>query len=377
MYLPFYTINSFASSGYFDIIVREKNVSLDGISQAGREYLAVYENLFLGVTVVEDEGPLQGFLQMGLTYENSRAEGQTSLIFNLEKLNFFVDLDEDLCQTWVAQIMGSNFVLINLDQLICAISPIGTWEWVVMHPEFARHSGISNFNFIPFYQNSLASGADLVWGIEETVVCALKYNGIIYWDYYITLDFRILFNFHISDTTAYLEYTVDVENCSISEWYQIIHGFTTLNLAMEWATDISVTRGLQSSPPYATMGDSFSEYTTAINVNGCQFSEGGGIIGQIHLADTYYENSSVVKPLYTSAIILRQYSGSQTVQDMTHFHYSQTITDYTGENVMLSSQMEIYFASNTLNIIFIILFNGVLSIIFLRKKSRFGRDDPT
>ncbi|MHA1359988.1 MAG: hypothetical protein ACTSRC_17865 [Candidatus Helarchaeota archaeon] len=368
VYMSICAVNSFASTGYFDIIIRDKNVMLDWNSQMGKTYLIIYENLVLGVTVVEDEGPLQGYFQIDINYENSGGGKQTALTFKLEHLNFFIDMDDDLCQTWSAQFIGSNLILTEIDEIISAIAPISTWDWILAHPEYLRHSGIEDFKFIPFFENFTESGSELVWGIEETVKYALKYEDIVYWDYYITLKFRILFHFQLRGSTAYLEYEAQVENCSISEWFEYYHGFSSLNLAFEWTAELSVTRGMQTSPTSVTMDDNEEfEYETALYINNCEFLGNGEMVGQINLGTTFLEDDNAIQQLYTSAIYIRQYENNQGNLDTSYLRYSQTIPDYEGEKISVSSQMELYFATNTVNIIFILLFNVIFSIILMRK----------
>ncbi|MFX1293617.1 MAG: hypothetical protein ACFFD2_01975 [Promethearchaeota archaeon] len=364
---PFFSSYSYTIADYYDIIYREKKVKLDWNEQIGMEYILMYENLFLDVTVVENEGPLQGYLQTEITYDNSKTDGQTSFNFNLERINFFIDLNGDQCQSWTAYLLNSTYILVDIDNLICSFAPISSISWIKNNTEYDRHYGVKNFNFIWFYETLTEYGSILNWGIEETLVFALKYDKIIFWDYNITLNFRLLFHFTNDNGIAYLQHEVYIENCSINKWIELFYNFTSINLALEWNSDVSVTNGLVSSPAVWSLNDQIIECSTAYNITNSKILENGKSIGQLNLGTTYVENDAAIYPLLTSAIPLQLFTRDQAEADSTQLRYSQTIPNYLTSDISFSSQFEFYCASTTLNIIFIILFNIILSIIFIKK----------
>jgi len=97
------------------------------------------------------------------------------------------------------------------------------------------------------------------------------------------------------------------------------------------------------------------------------------VTGKLNLGTTYIKNKDTVLPLFTSAISLQDHNNAN--DKSTQLRYSQTIFDYTAENISLSSQFEFYYDSNTLNIIFIIFFNLIFSIIILKKRLQLKRKD--
>ena len=339
----------------------------------GQEYLISYENLFLDFIFVKDEGPLQGYFQIKIIYNNLNTDGQTSLILTLERLNFFLDLNGDQCQTWIAEYIDNIFYLLDIDDLICSFNPISNIDWVKKHPEFDRYYGVNNFRFIPFSEFRTESDTILSWGIKESLIFALKYDEIVYWDCNITLDFCLLFHLTVKNNIAYLEYEIYIENCSINEWIQIIYGFLSINLGLEWNTEVSVIKGLTCSSAFWSLDDLYFDCTTAINITIGKIVEDNIVTGKLNLGTTYIKNKDTVLPLFTSAISLQDHNNAN--DKSTQLRYSQTIFDYTAENISLSSQFEFYYDSNTLNIIFIIFFNLIFSIIILKKRLQLKRKD--
>lgn len=373
---PFLTTISHASSDYFDIISQDTIVSLDQGEQQGQEHMVTYENLFLSVVTVQAPGPLQGFLRIGMNYFNSGTNGRTLFEFNLEHLNFFFDLTGDGCQTWLAERIGSGYFLQVADVLIYSMSPFGNADWLKVHPELMRNSGITNYEFISFYSTLMGQSPVLNWGIKETLVFALQFGNQIYWNVNITLDFSLNFHFIVTDNVAYLSYESKLENCSIHNSIQQIYDFARINLALEWKTDSSVFKGLTHSPINWNLDNIGNEGVTAANISAGEMIDEGLVIGKIYFGTQCIKNNISLYPIINSAISLRSArSGNDflSINSSTQLYYSQTISNYSSSDAILYSQCEFYFASSTLNIIFIVLFNVILSVIIVMKGFRSQR----
>ncbi|MHA1650234.1 MAG: hypothetical protein ACTSYB_08570 [Candidatus Helarchaeota archaeon] len=371
--MPFFSLTSYANTEYYDIISREKQVRLEWGEQMGLEHLIVYENLFLDIIVVGTEGPLQGYLQISITYENSENNRQTTLSFNLEQLNFFKDLNGDQCQTWIAWLEESGYTLENIDDLIFSIIPMGSVDWIKNHPETERNYGVSNFQFIGFSEVNTEIGTFLKWEVRESLIYALKCNDIIYWDINFTVDFNLIFYFTIENNIAYLTYEIELENSSTDEAFPYMPKNLATNLALEWHSEVSVMKGLTNAPVFWSLNDLLYEGVTVANVSTGKIIDDGATIGILNFDSNYTENTEPNDQIYTSAIPLQSLSRTQNDPKPAQLQFSNTIYNYTGEDTSFSSQFQFYFSSSTLNIIFIVLFNVSLSFILLKKGFKFRR----
>ena len=376
IYTPFLTTISHASSDYFDIISRGQTVYLAEGEQQGLEQIVTYENLFLSVVTVQTPGPLQGYIRIGINYFNSETNGRTLFEFNLERLNFFFDLTGDGGQTWLAERIGSGYLLQDADALIYSLSPFGNAEWLKVHPELIRNNGITNYEFIPFNNTLMGQSSVLNWGIKETLFYALKFGNKIYWDVNVTLDFRLDFHFMLIDNVAYLSYESELENCSIHNLIQQIYDFSRINLALEWKAEVSIFKGLTHSLVTWNLDDVLNEGVTVSNISIGEMIDEGLVIGKMYFGTQCIKNNIDLYPIINSAISLRNTNNADnflSTNSSTQLYYSQTIANFSSSDAILFSQGEFYFASSTLNIIFIVLFNMMLTVIILMKGLKSNR----
>ncbi len=364
---PFYAKISNASNDYYDIIEREKNIELEETEQIGTEYRIIYENLFIDILVVKNVGPLQGFFQIGITYDNSETDGQTSLIMNLQRLNFFLDNNGDQCQSWIASQIIADFGLEDIDNLICSIIPMSNIGWIKKNFEFNRTSGVDDIRFIPFFKTQNKTDTFLNWGIQQKLIYALSYENKTYWNYNITMDFCISFRFFVRNKVAYLEHYIRLENCSIHQWIPILLEFSSINLALEWKSEVSVTKGFVESPVLWSLNNLIYECVTVAGVSSGKIINDNVDLGTLKLGTSYLVNNQTSYQLRTSAIPLQKRSKTEGNVTSTKLLYAQTIVNYQEENITLGSKFEFYISSNTLNIVFIVLFNVLISVIIVLK----------